>query len=166
MDKMEKVFVVLSFLIFCSCQAKDSHKGKIKEVEEIRLGRQLKPSEIIRNPLSESGLDTSRVARLKFQNERINFGVVKEGDLVKKYFKFTNTGNYPLYILEAFSTCGCTVPDWPKEMIKPGADGVIVVHFNTEGKVNNQRKAITIISNTFPTETVVYLEGNVIPKTK
>lgn len=163
---MDKVLVVLSFLTFCGCKEKDNHKGNIKEVEEIRLGRALKPSEIIRNPLSESGLDTSQVAKLKFQEERINFGIVNEGDLVKKSFKFTNTGNYPLYILEAFSACGCTVPDWPKEMIKPGADGVIMVQFNTEGKVNNQRKGITIISNTFPAETVVYLEGNVIPKTK
>jgi hypothetical protein len=138
--------------------------GQVKKVEEIRIEGYLKPSELIRNPLTEKGLDTGKVAKIIFKEKSIVFGQVKEGDIVKKSFTFTNQGNIPLYILEAFSTCGCTVPHWPKEKIKPGGVGEIAVVFNTEGKINEQRKAITIIANTFPSETIVYLEGNVIPK--
>jgi hypothetical protein len=49
-------------------------------------------------------------------------------------------------------------------MIEPGGGGLIKVKFNTEGKINWQKKAITIIANTFPSETIVYLEGNVNSK--
>jgi len=161
---MLKIFLFFSFLFINGCQEMVNKGDDIKEVEEIRLGRALKPSEIIRNPLSEAGLDTSRVAKLKFEKVSINFGEVKEGEMVEKSFIFTNKSHFPLYILESFSTCGCTVPEWPKGMIEPGGGGLIKVKFNTEGKINWQKKAITIIANTFPSETIVYLEGNVISK--
>jgi hypothetical protein len=161
---MNKILLVISFLLATSCQEMDNKQKDMKEVEEIRLGRSLKPSEIIRNPLGEAGLDTSRVAKLTFEEISINFGSVKEGEMVEKSFIFTNTSNYPLYIVESFSTCGCTVPEWPKGMIEPGGGGLLKVKFNTEGKINWQKKAITIIANTFPSETLVYLEGNVNSK--
>jgi hypothetical protein len=161
---MEMNKIIMFLFLLHGCTGMEKNGGGGKKVEEIRIERSLKPSELIRNPLGESGLDTSNVAKLIFKENKIVFGQVKEGELVKKTFTFTNNSKHPLYILEAFSTCGCTVPTWPKEMIKPGGGGVIEVVFNTEGKIKEQRKAITIIANTFPSETVVYLEGYVNPK--
>lgn len=163
---MDRVFLFLYLLFLSSCGKLNSEKRNLDVVEEIRLGRSLKPSEIIRNPLSEAGLDTSKIAKIKFQKEIINFGVANEGDLIEKTFIFINAGNFPLNILEAFSSCGCTVPKWPKEVILPGEEGLILVQFNTEGKVHYQRKSVTIVANTLPAETIVYLEGEVIPKVK
>ena len=57
---------------------------------------------------------------MTFEEVAYNFGTVKEGDIVNHTFDFVNTGNVPLLITNAKSTCGCTVPDWPKEAIAPG----------------------------------------------
>jgi hypothetical protein len=79
--------------------------------------------------------------------------------VVEHTFAFTNTGKKPLLISNARSTCGCTVPDWPKEPIMPGKSGVIQVRFNTENKAKEQVKPVTITANTYPATNKVYLQG-------
>jgi hypothetical protein len=60
-------------------------------------------------------------------------------------FEFTNTGNSPLMITNVISTCGCTVPSFPKEPIMPGKTGKIDVKYNMNpGPI---RKTITVESN-------------------
>jgi hypothetical protein len=66
--------------------------------------------------------------------------------------------------LDVYGTCGCTVPEWPRGMIEPGRGGFIKVKFNSEGKTNEQRKLITVVANTFPVETLLYLDGIVSSK--
>ena len=161
MSKISAYFSLLIFFSILSCQKSASNE---KKVEEIRLGRELSPSEIIRNPLGEQGLDTSKVAEIKFSETEISFGRIKEGEIVEKSFQFLNSGNVPLYILDVSGTCGCTVPEWPKGMIEPGRGGFIKVKFNSEGKTNEQRKLITVVANTFPVETSLYLDGIVTSK--
>ena len=60
--------------------------------------------------------------KIEFKEETINYGTVTKGeDSGKRVFEFTNTGNEPLLISDAKSSCGCTVPSYPKEAIAPGA---------------------------------------------
>lgn len=68
MSKIKVYFSLLIFFSISSCQTSTSNE---KKVEEIRLGRELSPSEIIRNPLGEQGLDTSKVAKIKFLETKI-----------------------------------------------------------------------------------------------
>lgn len=157
------LLVVWSFLVL-SCQNNGIKEKNDKVVEEIRLGRELTPSEIIRNPLGEKGLDTSGVSSISFSETVISFGSIQEGKVVEKSFEFINTGEVPLYILDVYGTCGCTIPEWPKGMISPGRGGLIKVKFNSDGKMNGQRKLITVVANTFPSETLLYLDGIVTPQ--
>ena len=46
-------------------------------------------------------------------------------------FTFKNLGKESIVINRVRSTCGCTVPDWPREPIEPGASGEITVKYNT-----------------------------------
>ena len=159
---MSKIWLYFSLLLVLSivgCHENDENENSRKRVEEIRLGMVLTPSEIIRNPLGEQGLDTSKVAKIAFEKTIISFGNIKEGEIVEKVYRFMNTGRYPLYILDVYGTCGCTVPVWPENMIEPGRGGLIKVKFNSEGKINEQEKLITVVANTFPVETLLYLEG-------
>jgi len=164
---MNKIWFYLSLLLVLSilgCRKNEGNEHSTKRVEEIRLGRELTPAEIIKNPMGEQGLDTLKVAKLSFEETVSSFGSIKEGDIVEKLYRFKNTGNYPLYILDVYGTCGCTVPEWPSSMIEPGRGGLIKVKFNSEGKINEQRKLITVVANTFPVETLLYLEGIVTSK--
>ena len=136
-----------------------------KTVEEIMTQSTISNADIIRNPISAQGpRDTINVAEFTFETDMLNFGTANEGDVVVESFTFTNTGKVPLIINDARSTCGCTVPEWPKEPIPPGESGEIEVHFNTSNKPGEQVKPITITANTYPAEKRVYLQGKVIPK--
>jgi hypothetical protein len=100
---------------------------------------------------------------MTFTETEYDFGNIKEGDVIKHTFKFTNTGKAPLVIENATAPCGCTVPSWPKEPIAPGATGEINVQFNSTGKVGQQNKVVTITANTQPDITTVTIKGNVEP---
>ena len=86
--------------------------------------------------------------KMTFAKEEHDFGTIKETETVTHSFKFTNTGEADLIITSAKGSCGCTVPDYPKDPIKPGATGNIKVSFNPSGKKGQQHKTVTILTNT------------------
>ena len=102
---------------------------------------------------------------LTLKSEIYEFGTVDEGDIVNATFELTNTGNADLIILSASASCGCTVPDYPKNKpIKPGQSETIKARFNTMGKPNNQNKTVTLITNTKEQRHKLYIKGFVNPK--
>jgi len=100
-------------------------------------------------------------AKIEFSKETHDYGTVKYGADGTCTFDFTNTGSEPLIISNAKGSCGCTVPEWPKEPIAPGKSGEIKVVFDSNGKSGAQSKRVTIVSNTNPPESFLYLEGDV-----
>ena len=95
-----------------------------------------------------------------------DFGTVDEGEVINTSFVVTNSGKSNLVITDAKSTCGCTVPVWPKEPIAPGESAEVKVKFNTRGKPNKQSKSVTLYTNTATGREVVKVTGMVIPKAK
>ncbi|GGH03187.1 hypothetical protein GCM10011416_22610 [Polaribacter pacificus] len=95
-----------------------------------------------------------------------NFGTVTDGDIVKTTFVITNTGKSPLVITDAKTTCGCTVPSWPKDKaIAPGESTEIKVEFNTAGKGGGRQiKDVTLFTNTANGREIVTLKGIVNKK--
>ncbi len=107
----------------------------------------------------EAGPSTS----ISFAENAWDFGTIDEGDAVTHIFKFTNTGDNPLIIDRCKGSCGCTVPQCPKEPIAPGEVGEIEVKFNSKGKKNKQTKTVTINANTVPEQTRITISANVTP---
>ncbi len=126
-----------------------------------------KYADIIRNPLSAQGdIDSNNVAKMSFEEIVFDFDTIMEGTVVQHTFHFTNTGKKPLSIMDARSTCGCTIAHYPKEIIESGQKGSIKASFDSNGKTFDQDKPITIYANTLPQKTVVRMRGFVIPKTQ
>ena len=98
---------------------------------------------------------------IKFAVETYDFGTIKQGEKVTYDFTFVNTGKEPLIITEARGSCGCTVPQFPKEPIAKGGKGKIHVVFDSTGKLNMQDKTVTITSNAKGGQKVLHLTGNV-----
>ena len=95
--------------------------------------------------------DTTKVARMTFEKQTHDFGNVTQGEVVEYSFKFTNTGNKDLLIQKAEASCGCTVPEWPKEPIKPGESGYMKVKFDSHGRPEGYtEKELFIQANTNP----------------
>ncbi len=77
-------------------------------------------------------------------------------------FRFTNTGNEPLLVQKPKSSCGCTIPSWPKEPILPGESEVIKVTYRTN-RVGNINKTVTVTSNALNEPSVVLrIKGRVL----
>ncbi len=109
------------------------------------------------NPVSNSG----DAPVFKFERESYDFGQIDEGEKVSYEFAFKNTGSTPLIITGATATCGCTVPDYPKEPVAPNGEGKISVIFDSKGKAGMQNKVITITANTVPATTELHLLGDI-----
>ncbi len=157
-----KMILFMVGLLIMSCQ---SEQTKEKTVEEIRSESLIGNAAIVRNPISaNTPKDTINVAKMSFEQTVYDFGEVEAGEVIVHTFEFENTGRVPLVITDARSTCGCTVPEYPEEMIYPGDKGKISVRFNTTNMLRAQRKPVIITANTFPSETKVYLNGYVHSK--
>ena len=88
-----------------------------------------------------------------------DFGTIQEGDIVSHEFRFKNEGIFPLIINEVTASCGCTVPEWPREPILPGAQSSIKVQFDSQHKAGPQARGITVVANTEPPYTQLSLVG-------
>lgn len=119
-------------------------------------------ADLVHNPVRSDGtIDSSYLPILTWKEIVYDFGTILEGDIVSKEFEFTNTGTAPLLIVNASSTCGCTIPEWPKEPIQPGSTGAIKVKFNALDKMGAQHKVVTIFANTIPNTSTITIQGNV-----
>lgn len=98
---------------------------------------------------------------LVFDQMDYNFGVIKQGESVTNIFTFTNSGNEPIVITNAAGSCGCTVPEWPKEPIMKGQKGSIKVTFNSAGKSGYNDKTVTITSNAKTNPIVLHVKGTI-----
>jgi hypothetical protein len=120
-------------------------------------------SDVVNNPNTADGKsDPTKLPMIKFVEEIHDFGKIIEGESVSYYFKFTNTGKSDLLIADVNTSCGCTVPSYPKEPIRPGQSSFINVKFNSAGKRGFQTKNITIVANTQPTSTTIRIKAQVV----
>ena len=102
---------------------------------------------------------------IEFEEDTYDFGEIMEGEKVVHIYKFKNTGKEPLVIANAKGSCGCTVPEWPREPIPVGGSGEIRVQFDSKGKGKvggaTQAKKVTLTANTDPANTFLNIKGKV-----
>ncbi len=115
---------------------------------------------------AETAAPVGLATTVSFAETTHEFGTIAEGDVVEHTFVFTNTGNTPLIIQDAQTTCGCTVPKKPEAPVPPGETGEIQVRFDSQGKAGVQNKAVTITANTEPATTRLFIKANVTPKSE
>ncbi len=118
------------------------------------------------NPDNKSSIQKeSNYAEITFDRVFHDFGMVSEGEIVKTIFKFTNTSENDLYIVDAMGSCGCTVPKYPKNVpIKPGGTGEIEVNFDTNGRPDLQQKMVKVSANTSSGGQLLRIQAFVEPK--
>lgn len=90
-----------------------------------------------------------------------DFGKIPDTAPVETSFVITNDGDEPLLITNAQGSCGCTVPEYPKDPIPPGESRDMKVSFNPTGKEGVNNKTVTITANTEPATTIIYVKSDV-----
>ena len=117
--------------------------------------------------ISTDLIDNENPPVIEFVEATFDFGSINQGDVVRHDFTFTNTGKTPLVIQSVKADCGCTTPSWPKEMIQPGETEKISVQFDSEWKPGGKtKKMVSIVANTKPGTTKIYLTGTIIAPDK
>lgn len=84
--------------------------------------------------------------QIKFDTVAYDYGNVQLGGNGVHEFVFENTGTKPLVLSNVRSSCGCTIPEWPKDPIKSGEKASIKVKYDTR-RVGPFSKSITVYSN-------------------
>lgn len=108
-------------------------------------------------------------AAISFTETTHNFGIFdsEHGNQVC-YFVFTNTGNETLIISDAYASCGCTVPEYPKTGILPGAKDSIKVSYNGIGRRPGVFRKVVTVQFNGPTAddsiARVYITGEMVEK--
>lgn len=153
--KLPLIFVVILAFAISGCQ---NHGGN---------GSSQISADLVSNPNSaDANADKSNLPKIKFENEEHDFGRILEGETVSFEFAFTNTGKTDLLLAEVSTSCGCTIPSYPKTPVHPGGKGVIKVTFNSTGKRGFQTKNILVVSNTQPNTNVLRIKAQVVNGTE
>lgn len=96
----------------------------------------------------------------KFNTLEHDYGTIAKGSEPYCEFQLTNTSKEPLVIQEAHGSCGCTVPEYPKEPIKPGQTVTIKVRYDTN-RVGPFEKQVTVTFQGKDTPAVLKIHGKV-----
>lgn len=132
MKKFSLIALVSMSLVTFSCKEKATEKIENANVEAAAV----------------RDASANKMAVMTFDKTFHDFGQIAQGTPQQTVFTFTNTGDAPLIITDATSSCGCTIPDYPKNTpIAPGQQGQMVVNFNGSGQ-NQVTKTINVQANT------------------
>ena len=113
----------------------------------------------------EQKIENKNAPQIEFEKVIYDYGTIFQGGDGTCYFEFKNVGKEPLILSKPRSSCGCTVPTWPKKPILPGKKDKIKVTYNTR-RVGIINKTVTIYSNASNTSVVLRIKGKVVTAPK
>ena len=147
--KTPQVILSIIFLVVTSCHLASDDKA---------ITTDLISSPLTANQSAEKVL----MPKIQMVEESFDFGEIQQGESVTHDFVLKNIGEANLVISTAKGSCGCTVPEWPKEPIAQEEEVIIKVTFNSAGRSGKQNKTVTLVTNAIPNTKVITLTGNVI----
>lgn len=165
MKNLFNLFAILLLVGVVACKSDSSASASTDAAAVDSTGATIATPGDLNNPSGEAmpAAPTGPTTTIEYEAMVHDFGEIKEGDMVKYAFKFKNTGSEPLVISDAKGSCGCTVPDWPREPVAPGATAEIKVEFDSKGKGtedgSKQTKRVTVTANTNPAQTYLTISG-------
>jgi hypothetical protein len=138
-------FVVFPAFIISSCSLRngDDNVNTVKYENQIEDGRE-------------------KHANIQFEEDFVDLGTIKHGEVISYTFKFINSGNIPLIISDVNAGCGCTRTKLSKKLVRPNEPATLVVVFDSKGWFGSQFKSATIVSNALTQKRSVTIKVNVV----
>ncbi|TVR88506.1 MAG: DUF1573 domain-containing protein [Saprospirales bacterium] len=107
--------------------------------------------------------DAQTGPQMTFESTTVDYGEIERGSERIRTVSFTNTGDEPLVITNARGSCGCTVPDYPRDPIQPGESAEFSVNYDTN-RMGNINRTIRITTNESGDPHVLMVRGRVVEK--
>ena len=173
---MKKLFVLLSALFLMGSvsfaqnvkSVKSQSATSKKEVKQETVKQE--NAEKVKQEKTETVKDAKDVdnqngPEITFKETNHDFGNIPFKGNGSYEFVFVNTGNEPLILTQPKSSCGCTVPEWPKQPILPGESNVIKVTYKNTDRPGNFNKYVTVFSNALVNKEVkLHIKGTIEPQ--
>lgn len=144
---MKKIFLV--FLIAASVAGCKSEDKKVKAVSDDTAATEHTSKEDIAKKMAQDSANATTIEWL--DASPLALGKLTQNKEVEVTFRFKNSGDKPLVIESVSASCGCTIPETPKEPFAPGQEGIIKAKFNGSGS-GAITKHVTVIANTKPSK--------------
>jgi len=145
---MKIINIFFTLLVFVSC-ANDKEQ-KIT-------------TDLVQSPLTaDKNADEVAMPKIEVDQDFFDFGEMNQDESITTEFRVKNIGDAPLLIRSAKGSCGCTVPEWPREAVAAGRDAIIKVTFNSGKKEGKQNKTVTLVTNAIPSTKVLTIKGTVL----
>lgn len=110
---------------------------------------------------AEQTEENPNAPKINFDKVVHDYGTILKDSDGSCEFAFTNDGKEPLILSRPKSSCGCTVPTWPKQPILPGKGDAIKVTYSTN-RVGPFNKTVTIYSNASNNPIRLRIKGKVV----
>ena len=147
---------LITFLIFCVMLSCNDAVQNVNEKNKKLSTDLVKNNQSLKNDSKEIIQPIVEILQSEY-----DFGIIKQGEKATHEYKIKNIGNSDLLITSAKGSCGCTVPEWPREPIKPGNEANIKVTFDSKGKTGRQNKRVTLMTNAIPNVKILTIKGEV-----
>lgn len=124
---------------------------------------------VIVSPVARNSGAVSKVASdsgLTFASTHLQFEATQGDEKIEGIFKFSNTSEQTVNILDIKSSCGCTVPNLEKRTYAPGESGEIKAVFTIGSRVGNQKKRIGVKTDDTEEMITLLLETNITEPVK
>jgi hypothetical protein len=159
---------VLSLFVLLTACNSDKKADDSNTVEAVSA-KQAPANKANVKPTVTNNVPDGPKTKISFEDLSYDFGTITDGEKVRHTFKFKNDGAEPLLISNCKASCGCTVPQCPKNPIAPGEAGEITIEYNSKGKSRNKaegqvdQKIVQVIANTDPGTTRLTVKAKVMP---
>jgi Protein of unknown function (DUF1573) len=115
-NHMRLLGVIFSLLVFAYAASAQNTTSKVTKIAAPNAQKIEQPA------IPEEGLS--------LKETEFNFGKIPQGKPVTHVFEFTNTGKTAFRLDNVAASCGCTTPEWNKDVVEPGETAKITVGYN------------------------------------
>lgn len=162
---MKRLTLLMAVLVVTSlsltAQVESSEKKVVQKPTPEEKLRMAKEREQRQQEAAQNNNPDPNAPVITFDKMVHDYGEVpKDGDGTCE-FKFKNEGKEPLILSNVRSSCGCTVPSWPRQPILPGESNVIKVKYDTK-RVGIINKSIYVYSNAKTSPVTLKIKGKVL----
>ena len=158
---MKKLFFIVCALFLMGTISFAQNDKSLNDSKALNDNKALKEN-TVQNDVKAANQNGPEIT---FKEVNHDFGEIQFKGNGSYEFEFVNTGNEPLILTQPKSSCGCTVPEWPKQPILPGESNVIKVTYKNTDRPGNFNKYVTVFSNALVNKEVkLHIKGTVLPE--
>ena len=154
---MKIIFTILGGLVFSlsgMAQTNVKTTGKLQTVNSTAAVTSVTTPATTPATDAKPAEETISLTEIEF-----DFGKIPQGKPVTHVFEFKNIGSTPFSLDNVQASCGCTTPEWNKDVVAPGATSKITVGYNAQNE-GTFAKPVTITYNGNQTRQII-IKGDV-----